>query len=84
MRTPRLLALISAVVALLVLGGCYTDPNKQLDEMQQTIDLGHTLDELSAKTSELLITMDSLRVVVAKQDTAIAALANLAGVRYVR
>ena len=84
MRTPRLLALISAVVALLVLGGCYTDPNKQLDEMQQTIDLGNTLDELSAKTSELLITMDSLRVVVAKQDTAIAALANLAGVRYVR
>ena len=84
MRTPRLLALISAVVALLVLGGCYTDLNKQLDEMQQTIDLGNTLDELSAKTSELLITMDSLRVVVAKQDTAIAALANLAGVRYVR
>lgn len=70
--------------ALLTLGGCYTDPNERLDQMQQTLDLGTALEELSAKASELQFTMDSLRTVVAKQDSTIATLANLAGVRYVR
>ena len=73
-----------AAAALLALGGCYTDPNKQLDEMQKTLDLNNTLTELGARTSELQVTMDSLRSVVAKQDSTIATLANLAGVRYVR
>lgn len=77
-------SLAAAAVLLLVLGGCYTDPNKQLDEMQKTLDLSNTLTELGSRTSELQITLDSLRLVVAKQDSTIATLANLAGVRYVR
>lgn len=89
MRPSRPIATVAALSLLALgaagaLGACYTDPNEQLDEMQRTLDLTSTLDELHAKTSEILITMDSLRAVVAKQDTAIAALANLAGVRYVR
>ncbi|MDH5233472.1 MAG: hypothetical protein OEW77_00835 [Gemmatimonadota bacterium] len=78
------LFLAPAAVAILALGGCYTDPNKQLDEMQKTLDLSNTLNELSSRTAELQLTLDSLRVVVAKQDSTIATLANLAGVRYVR
>jgi hypothetical protein len=78
------LSLALAAVVLVALGGCYTDPSKQLDEMQKTLDLSNTLNELSARTSELQITMDSLRAVVAKQDSTLATLANLAGVRYTR
>ena len=78
------LAHLLMAATLLTLGGCYTDPNKQLDQAQQTLDLGNALDELSAKASELQFTMDSLRTIVAKQGSTIATLANLAGVRYVR
>lgn len=78
------LAHLLMAAALLTLGGCYADPNTQLDQVQQTLDLGNALDELSAKASELQFTMDSLRTIVAKQDSTIATLANLAGVRYVR
>ena len=83
MRLTRPLA-VAAVFALGALGACYNDPNQQLNEMQQTIDLGNTLDELNARTSDLQVTLDSLRGIVAKQDSAIVTLANLAGVRYVR
>lgn len=83
MRLPRPLFL-AALLALVPLAGCYNDPNKQLDQMQQTLDLGNALDELTAKASELQFTLDSLGAVVARQDSTIATLANLAGVRYVR
>lgn len=76
-RRPLLLA-----CALLAAAGCYTDPNTQLDQMQETVDLQATLDELGNRTSELQFALDSLRLVVAKQDTTIARLANLAGVPY--
>lgn len=83
MRIPRPF-FVAALLALVPLAGCYNDPNEQLDEMQQTLDLANALDELDAKTAELQFTMDSLRTVVARQDSTIATLANLAGVRYVR
>lgn len=75
---------ISARLVLVVLagGGCYQDPNAQLDAMQQTLDLQATLEDLGNRTSELQFSLDSLRGVVARQDTTIKALANLAGVPY--
>lgn len=76
-RRPLLLALV-----LLAAAGCYTDPNAQLDQMQETMDLQATLDELGNRTTELQFALDSLRMVVAKQDTTLSRLANLAGVPY--
>ncbi len=76
-RRPLLLA-----CALLAAAGCYTDPNAQLDQMQETMDLQATLDELGNRTSELQFALDSLRMIVARQDTTISRLANLAGVPY--
>ncbi len=82
---PRPATLASAVLAgLLILGGCYTDPNEQLDQMQQQLDLTATLEDLASRTTELQFTLDSLRGVVARQDTTIGRLANLAGVPYAR
>ncbi len=76
-RRPLLLA-----CGLLAAAGCYTDPNAQLDQMQETMDLQATLDELGTRTSELQFALDSLRMIVARQDTTISRLANLAGVPY--
>lgn len=75
---PRSLMLLPLIVA----GGCYQDPNKQLDAMQETVALQSTIEDLGNRTTELQFALDSLRTVVARQDTTIRALANLAGVRY--
>ncbi|MGA0919184.1 MAG: hypothetical protein ACO32Z_05560 [Gemmatimonadaceae bacterium] len=70
------------VVLVLTGSGCYQDPKAQLDAMQQTLDLQSTLEELGNRTTELQFSLDSLRGVVARQDTTLRALANLAGVPY--
>ncbi len=80
LRTRLLLAAAAAVAA----AACYNDPNKQLDQMQETIDLQSTIEDLANRTSELQFGLDSLRGVVARQDSTIARLANLAGVPYPR
>ncbi len=81
MPTPRLLLLAATV---LVTASCYQDPNAQLDQMQEQLDVANTMNELANRTSELQFTLDSLRQVVAKQDTILYKLANLAGVPYAR
>jgi len=84
---PRLRTLAlgaAAVLAAVPAAACYQDPNEQLDQMQQTLDLTATIEDLVSRTSELQFTVDSLRAVVARQDTTVARLANLAGVPYSR
>ncbi len=78
-RRPALVAALALAAA-----GCYQDPNKRLDQMQETVDLQATLDDLANRTTDLQFQLDSLRTVVARQDTTIARLANLAGVPYAR
>lgn len=74
---------IFALLVLLLAGsGCYQDPKAQLDAMEETLALQSTLEELGNRTTELQFAVDSLRGVVARQDTTIKALANLAGVPY--
>ena len=68
----------------LAVGACYQDPNRQLDQMQETLDLTATIEELGSRTTELQFALDSLRGVVARQDTVLSRLANLAGVPYSR
>jgi hypothetical protein len=70
-------------VSLITLG-CYRDPQAQLDEAQAQLDLTTTLEELGSRSADLQFQLDSLRGVVARQDTTIARLANLAGVPYPR
>lgn len=79
---PRAVALLVTLVAAAAAGACYTDPKEQLDQMQQTMDLQATIEDLASRTTELQFAFDSLRTVVARQDTTIARLANLAGVPY--
>lgn len=72
------------LAALAVGAGCYRDPQAQLDEAQAQLDLTATLEDLGSRSADLQFQLDSLRAVVARQDTAIARLANLAGVPYPR
>ena len=82
---PRSLRRPALGVALcLAASACYSDPKAQLDAMQQTLDLTSTLEDLASRTTELQFAIDSLRGVVARQDSTIAKLANLAGVSYPR
>ncbi len=79
----RLAALAVFATALAAAAGaCYEDPQAKMDQMQQMTDLADVVNELNARTSELGFTLDSLRTVVARQDTTIYRLANLAGVPY--
>lgn len=83
--TPRhrLIPLVAAI-ATAAATACYEDPQVRMDQAQQMTDMVDVVNELNARTSELAFTIDSLRSVVAKQDTAIYRLANLAGVPYQR
>lgn len=79
---PRSALLVLALSAAAVTGACYTDPEEQLDQMQQTMDLQATLEDLANKTTELQFAFDSLRNEMARQDSTIRKLSNLAGVAY--
>lgn len=81
---PRIPALLVAFLTIVAAVACYQDPNKQLDEMQETLDLTATIEDLGSRTTELQFAVDSLRGVVARQDTVLSRLANLAGVPYTR
>ena len=80
MPRPRIRLALAAIILASV--SCYQDPKATLDAMEETLALQSTLEELGNRTTELQFTLDSLRGVIARQDTTIRALANLAGVPY--
>ena len=81
-RRVRAVAIAATIVALAA--SCFSDPQKQLDQMQQMTDLSDALNQLALQTAEMQFTIDSLRAIVAKHDTAVYRMANVTGVPYVR
>ena len=81
---PQHFPRIAGLLAVMAASACYRDPNTELDKMQETIDLTATIEDLGSRTTELQFALDSLRGVVARQDTLLSRLANLAGVPYSR
>ncbi len=81
LRAARLLLLAFACAAG---AGCYQDPEQAIAQEQLLTDLGDALNQLALQTAELTAQVDSLRGVIAKQDTAIYRMANVTGVPYVR
>jgi len=77
---PRRFLLLGAV--LVALAGCFTDPQKQLEQMQQLTDLADALTELNQRTADLQFTIDSMATVMARQDTVLRRVANATGVAY--
>jgi hypothetical protein len=81
-RRVRAVAIAATIAALAA--SCFSDPQKQLDQMQQMNDLSDALNQLALQTAEMQFTIDSLRAIVAKHDTAVYRMANVTGVPYVR
>ncbi len=81
---PRRATVLALIIAATATASCFTDPQKQLDQMQQMTDLADALNEVNQRTAELQFTIDSLCAIVAKHDTAVYRMANVTGVPYVR
>lgn len=83
---PVSLRALRLVLAALALGasGCYQDPEQAIAQEQLLTDLGDALNQVALQTAELTAQVDSLKAVIAKQDTAIYRMANVTGVPYVR
>jgi len=80
-RASRLALLAALSVPV---GGCLTNPKTEALRQQQFIEMGDALNDLRIATAELGTVLDSLRTVIAKQDTTIARLANVTGVVVVK
>lgn len=81
LRARRLLLV---ALALSAGAGCYQDPEQAIAQEQMLTDLGDALNQVSLQTAELTAQVDSLKAVIAKQDTAIYRMANVTGVPYAR
>jgi hypothetical protein len=55
------------------------DPRAEANIAQAMMDVGSAISEINQNIGEMHNTIDSLQIVVAKQDTIIRNLANLAG-----
>lgn len=77
---PAVLGTLLAVTLL----GCYQDPEQRIAEQQLMQDMTDAVNQLGMQVAELQATVDSLRVVIAKQDTAVYRMANVTGVPYQR
>ena len=66
------------------MGGCYQDPEERIAQQQLMQDMTDVVNQLGMQVSDLQATLDSVRAIVAKQDTAIYRMANVTGVPYQR
>ncbi len=81
---PRLASVSLGLAAVVALGGCYQDPEERIAQQQLVQDMTDAVNQLGMQVSELQVTVDSMRAIVAKQDTAIYRMANVTGVPYQR
>lgn len=68
------------LLAVVFAGLSCRDPRAEANIAQAMMEVGTTLSQIQQDLGEMHNTVDSLRTVVAKQDTIISRLANLAGV----
>lgn len=68
------------VVALVALSACTAPSRQELDTAQALNELGEAFSDVRLVQQELQDQIDSLRFVVARQDSIMRTLANLAGV----
>lgn len=72
----------AALLALVIAAAACSPPSQQdMQTAQALTDLGESYNDLRLTQQELQDQVDSLKAVVAKQDSVIRTLANLAGVQ---
>ena len=82
--TSASIAPILAAIAVAVGAASCSSPQGEAARAQQVLEIGDAVNASKNEILELRGTLDSLRVVVAKQDTTIARLANVTGVVVVK
>lgn len=82
MTTLRARAMLVALTV--AAGACYQDPEQAIAQEQAMTDLGDAVNQLSLQMAELTAEVDSLKLVIARQDTAVYRMANVTGVPYQR
>jgi hypothetical protein len=80
LRRCRLLELLAAFVVAGPLSGCLRNPAADAATAQALTEIADQLGALQQENAALQGQIDSLRAVVARQDTVLRRLANLAGV----
>jgi rRNA maturation endonuclease Nob1 len=75
------LRVLTYSVLLLTTVSCINSPDIEAKRAEQMIQLSDALNEVRSTTADLNQTLDSIKVVLAKQDSTIAKLANAAGVQ---
>ena len=70
----------TAFLLLLLAPGCLPPSEQDLQVAEALVEIGDVMSELQQSTAFMQEQLDSLRWVVARQDTVIRRLANLAGV----
>lgn len=80
----RIRRLSLALLAALALGACYQDPEARIAEQQLMQDMTDAVNSLGMQVAEMQATVDSLRTIIAKHDTAVYRMANVTGVPYQR
>lgn len=80
---PRTPWRVLGAVGLTAILGC-TSPQADAARTQQLLEMGDAVNAMKNEVGELRGTLDSLRIVVMKQDTTIARLANVTGVVVVK
>jgi hypothetical protein len=81
----RSVARATIVLATIALGAAScSSPQSEAARTQQVLEIGDAVNASKNEILELRGTLDSLRIVVAKQDTTIARLANVTGVVVVK
>jgi hypothetical protein len=71
------------LMSLAMLAGC-SNPSANVDLAQQLQEMGDVISETRGETAQLRVELDSLRGVIARQDTVIRQLSSMAGVPYAR
>ena len=66
------------------LAGCVSSPQAEATRAQQMIEIGDAVTQLRQQTADLQGAVDSLKLVLAKQDTTNARLANVTGIVVVK
>ena len=76
----RACARIAIATALLFVAACVPDTTAGINTAQALVELGDALNAVREEQSILQTQVDSLREVVARQDTVLRQVANVAGV----
>jgi hypothetical protein len=77
----RALAVAGAVVVASFAGGCTPPSQQDIQTAQALAELGEAFNDVRLQQQEVQDQVDSLRMVIVRQDSVIRTLANLAGVQ---